>query len=83
MSASCQQAANVIGIIIAVTYLVLSTMSVLAFYGWRRSAAPWRTISFVVFAVCALLLMDIFMYLLVASLTPAPPAPASAAKSCP
>lgn len=79
VTAQCQQQANLIALVVFVAYVAISTTSVLAFYGWRRSTPPWRTLSFVVFAVCALLLIDTFMYALSYSFVPTT---ASAATTC-
>ena len=53
------------------------TLNILSFYGWRRLPVPWRTVSFVVFALGAILAFDAFAYGIAYSLA-GPPVPASA-----
>lgn len=64
---------------VSLALVLISTISILAFYGWRRAAWPWRTISFTVFTVCSLLLLDAFLLAVAISVT-APPV--TAAHSC-
>ena len=79
MSASCQQQANTLAIVVSLALVIISTVSILAFYGWRRAALPWRTISFTIFTLCSLLLLDAFLLAVAISVT-APPV--TAAHSC-
>lgn len=57
---------------ITAVFIAINVLSLLAFYGWRRTRAPWRSVFFTVFALCALLVIDFFVYAVV----PAPAAPA-------
>lgn len=46
--------------VLSLLFMALMTASIAAFYGWRRLGAPWRTVCFVIFAVSALLIVDVF-----------------------
>ena len=74
---NCQQAQHVASVISAVL-ITLNIVALVSFYGWRRARTPWRSLLFAVFAICALLVFDFFIYAII-------PAPASAVQTpkCP
>lgn len=72
---NCQHQADVASLIFA----GIVTLNILSFYGWRRLPIPWRTLSFVVFAIGAMLVFDAFALGIVYSLAPGP---ATAAATC-
>lgn len=64
--------------------MVVMTTSLAAFFGWRRLPSPWRSVCFAVFAVSALLIIDVFGYSFAIpdSAATATPTPAPTATHC-
>ena len=75
---SCQQAEQAASMISALL-ITLNIVALVSFYGWRRVRGPWRSVLFALFALCALLVLDFFVYAIV----PAPASAVQAAPKCP
>ena len=61
--------------LLATVFEVSLIVSGLSFFGWRRAHGHWRTVLFIVFALCALIVLDFFILAVVYSFLPPPPKP--------
>ena len=61
---SCPQDAPIVAVLSAVL-IALNIVTFLAFYGWRRARAPWRTVLFTTFVICGSIVFDFFVLAIV------------------